>query len=257
MPKAFTRALSPRLSDCELTHLERQPIDVERACSQHSAYERILEQNGFEVIRLTDLPSHPDGVFVEDTALLLNEHAIITRPGAASRLAETDSTEAGLTGHFNLHRIGNGFLDGGDVLRIGQTLYVGLSSRTDEDGIGDLRAIAGRISFNVVRAELAGCLHLKTGATFAGLDGAGIPVLLYHPASIDPSQFASVDSIAVDESEPAAANALPIGGRLVLSAGNPRTAEMLRERGFDLVEVDVSELQKAEAGLTCMSLIEQ
>ena len=94
MPKAFTRALSPRLSDCELTHLERQQIDVERARLQHSAYERILEQNGLEVIRLPDLPSHPDGVFVEDTALLLNEHAIITRPGAASRLAETDSTAA-------------------------------------------------------------------------------------------------------------------------------------------------------------------
>ena len=257
MPKAFTRAISSRLSDCELTHLERQPIDVERARSQHSAYERILEQNGFEVIRLPDLPSHPDGVFVEDTALLLNDHAIITRPGAAPRLAETDSTEAGLAGHFNLHRIGNGFVDGGDVLRIGQTLYVGLSSRTDEDGIADLRAIAAGIGFDVFRAELAACLHLKTGATFAGLDGAGSRVLLYHPASVDPSQFASVDAMAVHESEPAAANCLRIGDRLVLPAGNPRTAEMLRERGFDLVEVDVSELQKAEAGLTCMSLIEQ
>lgn len=257
MTKAFTRALSPRFSDCELTHLERQPIDVEKARSQHSAYERILEQNGLEVIRLPDLPSHPDGVFVEDTALLLKEHAIITRPGAASRLAETDSTEAGLAGHFNLHRIGDGFVDGGDVLRIGQTLYVGLSSRTDEAGIRDLRTIAARIGFDVVRAELAGCLHLKTGATFAGLDGAGIPVLIYHPTSVDPSQFASVDAVAVHESEPTAANCLSFGGRVVLPAGNPRTAEMLLQRGFDLAEVDVSELQKAEAGLTCMSLIEQ
>ena len=257
MPKAFTRALSPRLSECELTHLERQPIDVEQARSQHSAYERILEQYGLEVIRLSELPWHPDGVFVEDTALLLNEHAIITRPGAESRRSETVSTEAGLAGHFNLHRISNGFVDGGDVLRIGQTLYVGLSSRTDEGGIRDLRAIAARIGFDVVRAELADCLHLKTGATFAGFDGAGNPVLLYHPASVDSSQFASVDAMAVHESEPAAANCLSIGGRLVLSAGNPRTAEMLRRRGFDLVEVDVSELQKAEAGLTCMSLIDQ
>lgn len=257
MPKAFTRALSPRLSDCELTYLERRPIDVEQARSQHSAYERILEQNGLEVTRLPDLPSHPDGVFVEDTALLLNEHAIITRPGAASRLAETDSTEAGLAGHFNLHRIGNGFVDGGDVLHIGRTLYVGLSSRTNEDGISDLRAVAGRIGFDVVRVELTGCLHLKTGATFAGTDGAGIPVLLYHPGSVDPSQFASVEVMAVHESEPAAANCLGIGGRVVLPAGNPRTAELLRQRGFELVEVDVSELQKAEAGLTCMSLIEQ
>ena len=257
MPKAFTRALSPRLSECELTHLERQPIDVEQARSQHSAYERILEQSGLEVIRLPELPSHPDGVFVEDTALLLNDHAIITRPGATSRIAETDSTEAGLRAHFNIHRIGSGYLDGGDVLRIGKTLYVGLSSRTDEVGIKDLRSIAAQIGFEVVQAELAGCLHLKTGATFAGHDAAGIPVLLYHPGSVDPSQFASVAAMAVHQSEPAVANCLSMGGRLVIPAGNPKTAEMLRQRGFDLVEVNVSELQKAEAGLTCMSLIEQ
>ena len=120
MPKAFTRALSPGISDCELTHLERLPIDVEHARSQHSAYERILEQNGLEVIRLPDLPSHPDGVFVEDTALLLNEHAIITRPGAASRLAETDSTAARLARHFDLHRIENGFVDGGEPFASGR-----------------------------------------------------------------------------------------------------------------------------------------
>ena len=255
MTKAFTRALSPKFPKCELTHLERQSIDVAKARVQHSHYERTLEQAGLEVIRLPDLPGNPDGVFVEDTALLLGGHAIITRPGVASRAAETASTEAGLAGHFEIHRIDRGFVDGGDVLRLGRVLYVGLSSRTDEAGIKELRAAARPLGFHVVQAELRGCLHLKTGATFAGTAGTGVPVLLYHAASIDPAQFASVEHVAVHGSEPAAANCLRIDGRLILPSGNARTAELLRRRGFDLVEIDVSELQKAESGLTCMSLI--
>lgn len=253
--KAFTRAPSPRLSDCELTHLERVPIDPARAAAQHFAYERALERAGLQVIRLPELPHHPDGVFVEDTALVLGGHAIITRPGAASRAAETGSTEAGLAGHFAIHRISSGFVDGGDVLRIGATLYVGLSSRTDEDGIASLRQLAGCIGFTVIRAKLEGCLHLKTGATFAGEDAGGTPVLLYHPGSVDPSQFTGVEPMAVNPGEPAAANALRAGSFLILPAGNPLTAEQLRKRGFELIEVDVRELQKAEAGVTCMSLV--
>jgi dimethylargininase len=149
-----------------------------------------------------------------------------------------------------------GHVDGGDVLRIGNSLYVGLSSRTDLQGIDALRAIGAEIGFDVVQAELKGCLHLKTGATFAGLDRDGAPVLIYNPQSVDPSQFAGVEPMPVDDGEPAAANCVRAGDLLILPAGNPRTAERLRERGFEVVEVDVSELQKAEAGVTCMSLIE-
>ena len=255
MPKAFTRAVSPKLSECELTHQDRVAIDWAKADAQHSAYERALKQAGYEVIRLPDLPDHPDGVFVEDTALLLDRNAVILRPGAASRAAETQSTAARLEEHFRLHRVATGHVDGGDVLRIGNSLYVGLSSRTDGLGIDALREIAGEIGFDVVQAELKDCLHLKTGATFAGLDRDGAPVLIYNPRSVDPSQFAGVEPMPVDSREPAAANCLRAGDLLILPAGNPRTAERLRERGFEVVEVDVSELQKAEAGVTCMSLI--
>ena len=255
MPKAFTRAVSPRLAECELTHLSRVPIDVENAGAQHSAYERALADAGFDVIRLPDLPDHADGVFVEDTALLLDGHAVITRPGAASRAPETSSTAAGLAQHFQVHRIDRGYVDGGDVLRIGHTLYVGLSSRTDSEGIAALRELVRPLSFEVVQARLDGCLHLKTGATLAGSDGAGNAVLLYHPGSVDSSQFAGVEPVAVDAEEPGAANCLRAGDRLILPAGNPRTASRLRDSGFQVVEVDVSELQKAEAGVTCMSLI--
>jgi len=255
MPKAFTRAVSPRLADCELTHMERVAIDPQKAAMQHDAYERELEAAGFAVIRLPDLPDHPDGTFVEDTALLLDGHAVILRPGAASRASETFSTAEGLACHFELHRVADGHVDGGDVLRIGRTLYVGLSTRTDAAGIAALADIVRPLGFEVVQAELKDCLHLKTGATLAGPDRTGSPVLLYNAAGVDPAQFAGVEPMAVDPLEPAAANCLRVGARLILAASNPRTAQRLRDRGFHVVEVDVSELQKAEAGVTCMSLI--
>jgi len=252
--RAFTRAVSPRLADCQLTHLERVPIDPAKASEQHSSYERALCDAGLEIVRLPELPGDPDAVFVEDTALLLDGHAVIARPGAASRIGETGSTAAGLAAEFELHRIERGFLDGGDVLRIGRTLYVGLSSRTDSAGLNSLAELVRPLGFEVIQAELRDCLHLKTGATFAGPDASGSPVLIYSPGSVDPAQFHDVEPLAV--LEPAAANGIRAGDRLILPAGNPRTAALLGERGFHVVEVDVSELQKAEAGVTCMSLLD-
>jgi dimethylargininase len=257
MRRAFTRAVSTRLAECALTHLERTPIEVAKAAAQHAAYEQALSEAGFELIRLPELPDDPDAVFVEDTALLLDGHAIITRPGAASRAGEPESTASGLAGHFELHRIASGHVDGGDVLRIGRTLYGGISTRTDAEGIRALAEIAAPLGFRVIQAELRACLHLKTGATFAGPDPQGLPVLLYNERAVDSSQFAGVEPVAVDEREPAAANCLRVGDRLILPAGNPRTADRLRAHGFHVVDVDVSELQKAEAGVTCMSLIDE
>ena len=257
MPRAFTRAVSPRLPECALTHLERTAIDYSKAAAQHAAYERALIDAGFEVIRLPDLPEDPDAVFVEDTALLLGGHAIVTRPGIASRADETESTAAGLEPHFEVHRLGSGFLDGGDVLRIGRDIYVGLSSRTDAAGIRALADAASPLGYAVIEATLRDCLHLKTGVTFAGADAAGTPVLLFNDRCVDPRQFGNVEAMPVDEHEPAAANCLRAGARLILPAGNPKTAARLRDRGFDVVELDVSELQKAEAGVTCMSLIDE
>ena len=251
MPRAFTRAVSPRIAECELTHLERVPIDAAKAAAQHNAYEEALRGAGCAIIRLPDLPDHPDSVFVEDTALLLGEHAIITRPGAQSRRGEITATASGLAEHFTLHHIEAGFLDGGDVLRIGQRLYVGLSTRTDQAGIDALAAIAARIGFEVRRADLRDCLHLKTGATLAGPE-----TLLFNPAAVDPAQFDGVEPLPVDPAEPAAANLVRVGERLIMPAGNPATAALLRAGGFNIVEVDVSELQKAEAGVTCMSLVD-
>jgi len=256
MSCAYTRAVSSRLAECELTHLQRQPISAERAANQHAAYEQALRESGFEVVRLPELADHPDAVFVEDTALLLDGHAIILRPGVASRAGEVDSTASGLSGHFELHRLEHGFVDGGDVLRIHATLYVGRSSRTDAEGIRALADLAAPLGYTVVEAQLGDCLHLKTGATFAGLDAHGVPVLLCNERAVDPRQFDGIEPVPVDETEESAANCLRVGGRLILPAGNPRTAGALRDRGFQVTQVDVSELQKAEAGVTCMSLID-
>ncbi|MFL6855467.1 MAG: dimethylarginine dimethylaminohydrolase family protein [Sphingomicrobium sp.] len=255
MPLAFTRAVSPRIVDCALTHLDRRTIDPDLAAVQHADYEQALREAGFDVIRLPYLADDPDAVFVEDTAILLGGHAIITRPGAASRVDEVDSTADGLEPFFAIHRLPAGTLDGGDVLRIDLTLYVGQSSRTDVAGIQSLAAVAEPFGFRVAPVELCGCLHLKTAATYAGLDGNGRPTLLFNPDWVDPAQFPGTDPLPVAEGEPAAANVVRAGDRLIIAAGSPRTSARLRDRGFKVVEVDLSELQKAEAGGTCMSLI--
>ena len=249
MPRAYTRAVSQRLAECQLTHLERTPIDASKAAEQHAGYEAALAGAGFDIVRLPELADDPDAVFVEDTALLLDGHAVLTRPGAASRIGEVDSTAAGLAGDFELHRVERGHVDGGDVLRIGRRLYVGLSTRTDAEGVQALADLVRPLGFEVVQAELRDCLHLKTGATFAASG-----VLVYNPQAIDPAQFGGVEPLAVEE--PAAANCVLARDRLILPAGNPLTADRLRSRGFTVVEVDVSELKKAEAGVTCMSLID-
>jgi dimethylargininase len=255
--KAFTRSVSPRLPECALTHLEREPIDAGKAEIQHENYEQALRAAGATVERLPELANYPDGVFVEDTALLLDGHAVILRPGAASRASEVESTAAGLAGQFELRHLTDGNVDGGDVLRVGKTLYVGLSSRSNMAGVTALGAIVGDLGFEVRAAELRDCLHLKTAATLVGDDGDGRAVLLFNPEAVDPAQFAGVAPLAVDPLEPFGANVLRIGGRVIMPASHRRTAALLQDRGFDVVSVDVSELEKAEAGVTCMSLVSE
>ncbi len=255
MRRAFTRAVSPRLPECQLTHLQRVPIDAAKAAEQHAAYERALADAGFEVIRLPELADDPDGVFVEDTALLLGEHAVITRPGAESphRRDRTPRLQV-WTGRSRFTASSAVTWTAATPSSSAKRLYVGLSTRTDAEGIASLAEIAAPLGYEVIRAELRDCLHLKTGATFAGADGAGTPVLLYDQNSVDAVQFTGVEPFAVDE--PAAANCVRAGDRLIVPAGNPRTVARLRNRGFQVTEVDVSELRKAESGVTCMSLID-
>jgi dimethylargininase len=247
MPVAFTRAVSPRLADCETTQTGR--VDVPLAVEQHAAYERALTEAGIEVRRLPTLDDFPDGMFVEDNALLLGAHAVILRPGAASRAGETESTAAGLADGFTLHRLTAGHVDGGDVLRIGNCLHVGLSTRSDEAGLRALGDVVAPLGYRVVPVPVAGGLHLKSAVTCVN------NVLVHNPAWVSPDHFPGVEPMAVAPGEELGGNVLLAGDTLLTPADSPRTAEALAARGFEVVTLDISEMRKADAALTCMSLI--
>jgi dimethylargininase len=247
MPLAFTRAVSPRLAECETTQAGR--VDVARAVAQHAAYERALAAAGLEVRRLAALVDFPDGIFVEDTAVLLGDHAVILRPGAASRAGEAASTADGLAGLFTLHRLATGHVDGGDVLRIGKTLYAGISGRTDLAGIRAIGSLVAPLGYQVVPVPVAGGLHLKSAATCVN------NVLVHNPDWVSPHHFTGAEPLAAAPGETLGGNVLLAGETLLTPSDSPRTAEALAARGFAVLSLDISEMRKADAALTCMSLI--
>jgi dimethylargininase len=248
---ALTRAVPPSIVDCELTHLARTPIDVTRASAQHKAYERTLERRGCTVQRLPDAPDLPDSAFVEDAAVVLDEVAVIARPGAESRRAETSSVEAALREHRDLACIqAPGTLDGGDVLRVGPRVYVGLSGRSNADGVSQLAKLLAPHGYDVTAIEVRDCLHLKSAVTAVSDD-----TVLVNPRWVDASHFRAFRRLEVHPDEPFAANVLLVDDTLVCPATGPRTRERLASSGFPVESVDVSELAKAEAGVTCCSLI--
>ena len=248
---ALVRDVSPSLERCELSFQERVSIDLERARAQHRAYVETLEKLGCKVETLPTLPENPDAVFVEDTAIVFDELAVITRPGAESRRAETDSSAAALARHRKLAYIeAPATLDGGDVLTVGRRVYVGLSARSSKDGVQQLRDHLRPHGYTVEGVELTGCLHLKTAVT-----QVAERTLLINPAWARKAAFHDVDFIDVDMGEPPAANAVRIGDQLIYPRSFPRTRERLLNAGLKLDIVDMSETEKAEGGVTCCSLI--
>ncbi len=248
---AFLREVSPRLAECELSYLTRDPIDPERARQQHARYATELAALGLSLEWLEPLPAHADGVFVEDTAVVLPEIAVITRPGVSSRRDEVASVAAALAPHRRLARIAApGSLEGGDVVRIGRTLHVGTSGRSNGEGIGQLAQALAPWGYRVRAVAMRDCLHLKSAATFIPPD-----TLLANPAWVDPGGFDARTVVEVAEGEGFAANSLTVGGVTLISAAFPATARRLQQAGVATRALDVSELQKAEAALTCMSLV--
>jgi len=248
---ALLREVSPSLAACELSFLRREPIDVERARAQHAHYAAELTALGCSIEWLAPLGENADAVFVEDTAVVLPEVAVITRPGVASRRGEVESVAASLAGHRPLRRIvAPGSLEGGDVVRIGRNLYVGTSGRSNAAGIEQLRAALAPFGYRVASVAMRDCLHLKSAVTFIPPD-----MVLVNRAWVDPKVFDARSVIEVDEREPFAANTLTVQGVTLMSAAFPRTEQRLREAGLTTRALDVSELQKAEAALTCMSLM--
>ena len=251
MLTAITRAINPAFANCELTFLSRSPIDVARAEEQHGAYCGLLEKLGCRVIELPTADGLADSVFIEDTALVLDELAVSCRPGAPSRQAEVAAVAEALREHRRIAAIEPpGTVDGGDLLHVGDVIYAGLSTRTNRAGIDQLAAIVADYGIRVVAVETAECLHLKSAVSQCA---AG--TLLINPGWVDAAPFADLNLVEVDPGEAHAANALLLDGPLIYPTSFPRTLDRLAARGLDVHTVDVSELQKAEGAVTCCSLI--
>lgn len=250
-PVAVTRAVSSSLATCELTHLSRVPIDVDRARAQHHAYEDALRAAGYDVQRLSATADMPDSVFIEDIALVFDELAVITRPGAESRRREMPAVAAALATYRSLRHIeAPATVDGGDVLVAGRRVFVGLSTRTNADAVSQLRRILAPHGYAVCEVSVRECLHLKSAVTCVDSE-----VLLLNPNWGPAVAFRDFEIVEVDPREPCAANALRLRDRLIFPEAFPWTADRLRARGLRVETVDASELAKAEGAVTCCSLL--
>ena len=248
---ALTREPARALDACELTYREREPIDPDVAAVQHRGYRAALEACGARVVTLPPLEEFQDSVFVEDTAIVLEEVAVLTRPGVVSRRGEVSLIEPEVARLRPVVRVEPpATLEGGDVLRLGRTLYVGLSPRTNREGVESLRRLVAPHGYEIVTVEPRGCLHLKTGCS--ALDEESV---LVNPEWVDASVFRGREVVAVDAAEPCAANVLSVAGTVCVGDAFPRTADALAARGRDVRRVEVSEFAKAEGALTCMSLL--
>ena len=247
----LTREIVPAIDRCELTHLARVPIDVEKAQAQHVVYERVLERLGCVVERLPAAPEMADSVFIEDIALVLDEIAIITRPGAPSRRAEVPEVEAAVARFRSCRRIEPpGTLDGGDVLAVGKAVFVGCSTRTNGEAVSQLRRLLAPFGYAVEPVVVRGALHLKSAVT-----AVGDSLLLVNRGWAPVDVLGAFELLETHPLEPHGANALRVGDSIVYPQAFPRTREVLERRGLDVRCVDMSELAKAEGAVTCCSLV--
>ena len=251
MLTAITRGVSPALAECELSFIPRQPINLAIAQQQHRGYETILEQLGARVISLPAEPTLPDSMFVEDPALVLDELAVIFPLGTETRRREAAAIAAALASFRKLARVElPGTIEGGDILRLDHKLYVGLTARSNSEGISQLASIVSPYDYEVISVPVTGCLHLKSAVTLLGENK-----LLANRAWFESSLINDHEWVDVDPAEPHAGNALTIVRTVVFPASFPRTRARIEARGFQVAPLDISELQKAESGLTCSSLL--
>ncbi len=265
MLTAITREVSSSINNCELSFHPRQPIDIAKAIAQHKAYQDCLAELGVRVVSLPAEPELPDAVFVEDPAIVVDEIAVVSIMGAPSRRPEAASLAHALSRYRPIKfLVEPATLDGGDVLRVGRLVFAGLSQRTNLEGIAQLRDVLRAFNYEVQPVEVRGCLHLKSACSYIGND-----TLLINRSWIDAERLRGFELIDVPDEEPAAANALLIKDIVMIPASFPKTRALLEERGFEspaspgsrrvalrrLRTIDLSELQKAEAGVTCTSLI--
>jgi len=239
------------MEEGQRTHVMRTAIDHQRALQQHTGYCQMLRDAGANVCVLDVNRDQPDCVFIEDTAIVLDEVAVLASMGAESRRAEPAGIEPELRKHREVVRISApATIEGSDVLRVGRTLLVGLSSRTSPAGVKALEAIVQRHGYRVVPVRVRDCLHLKTACT-------ALPdeCLLVNPAWLQTQALIGFEMIAVPATEPWGANVALVGLSVFVATAYWQTAEMIRGRGFNVRTVDLSEFAKAEGGVTCLSIL--
>jgi dimethylargininase len=252
VPIAITRDISPRFNECEITHIERTPIDIKIAQTQHHEYVQALKELGLAVLELPASADLPDSVFVEDTAVVLPEVALLTRPGADSRKPETESIAHALRPYRELIFIESpATVDGGDVLVVGKQIFVGMSTRSNTHAIEQMNQLLGKYGYKTQGVELRDCLHLKSAVT--RLDDAN--TLLVNRNWVDVETFDGYELVDIDPSEAFAANCLPINSSIIYPTTFPKTATKLEARGYRVKPVVLDELAKAEGAVTCCSLI--
>ena len=249
---ALCRAVSPAIADCELSFIGREAIDVEKARKQHAGYVSALQDMAVQVHALPAEPALPDSVFVEDTVLLFDKLAVLTRPGAESRRAEVDAIAPAVRAvRKQVERITEpGTMDGGDVLRIGKRVFVGLSQRSNQAAIDQLTDILKPFEYKVTAVPMQDCLHLKSAVTALSDD-----TVLINPDWVDAAYFGGYRQIRVDEREPHAANVMRIGDAVLMPSAFPKTQARIASAGYAVTAVDVSELQKAEGAVSCCSVL--
>jgi dimethylargininase len=255
---ALTREISPAFEQCQLTHLPRVPIDLDRARAQHDAYEWALVELGCTIRRLDSPHDMPDAVFIEDTAVVLREGAVIARPGVEARRREVPAVAEALArlGVPQHELAAPATLDGGDVLIVGRRVFIGASARTNVEGIDQMRRLLQPLGYAVAAVPVRGCLHLKSAVTAVGRG-----TLLINREWAPADTFGGLRLIDVDPDEPHAANALWVSGSresedvVVYPAAYSRTLARLERHGLRVRTVDVDELAKAEGGVTCCGLI--
>ncbi|REJ76000.1 MAG: dimethylargininase [Acidobacteria bacterium] len=251
MNTALVRLPPRSIEHCELTNVSREPIKYTKLVEQHACYRRVLQECNYTVITMPADESLPDSVFVEDTALVLPEAAVLFPLGIDSRQGETVLIRPELEKYREVFEIRSpAKIEGGDVLQIGKRLFVGLSTRTNEAGVSYLRELSEPLGYQISAVSVANALHLKTAVTAVDNE-----TVILNPEWVDRTAFESFEILTVGSNEPFAANALRLENKTVVHDGFKRTNEKLREAGADLIEIDISEFLKAEAGLTCLSLL--
>jgi dimethylargininase len=244
VPESFAHALSAAPPD--------PPIDVSIARKQHAAYVAALTTLGLEVVTIPADEACPDCCFIEDTVVAADGMAVLTRPGAPSRRGEVDAVALVLGARVELRRMeAAATLDGGDCLRLGKTIYVGRSARTNENGLAYLRAVFGPRGYGVVAVPMPpGALHLKSVCSPLGED-----LVLVAEGTLPAGTFGDARVLTVPREESAAANAVAFDRAALVAMDGVRTAALLARESFHVIPVDTSELRKADGALTCLSVI--